>query len=44
METVTKYINDAVKSLGSDELKREGYTATEQAEIKQGLEYLQKAQ
>lgn len=44
MESVNKLINDAVRNLGSDELKREGYTATEQAQIKQGIEYLQKAQ
>lgn len=44
MESVNKLINDAVRNLGSDELKREGYTATEQSQIKQGIEYLQKAQ
>lgn len=44
MDSISKLINDAVKSLGSDELKQEGYTATEQAQVKQGLEYLQKAQ
>ena len=44
MEAVNKLINDAVRSLGSDELKREGYTATEQNQIKQGIEYMQKAQ
>ncbi len=44
MEAVNKLINDAVRSLGSDELKREGYTATEQNQIKQGIEYIQKAQ
>ncbi len=44
MESVNKLINDAIRSLGSTELKREGYTATEQSQIKQGIEYLQKAQ
>ena len=44
MESVNKLINDAIKQLGSTELKREGYTATEQNQIKQGLEYMQKAQ
>ena len=44
MESVNKLINDAIKSLGSTELKREGYTSTEQNQIKQGIEYLQKAQ
>ena len=44
MESVNKLINDSVRNLGSDELKREGYTATEQSQIKQGIEYLQKAQ
>lgn len=44
MESINKLINDAVRSLGSTELKREGYTATEQTQIKQGIEYLQKAQ
>lgn len=44
MESVNKLINEAVRNLGSDELKREGYTATEQNQIKQGIEYLQKAQ
>lgn len=44
MEAVGKLINDAVRTLGSDELKREGYTATEQNQIKQGIEYMQKAQ
>lgn len=44
MEAINKLINDAVRSLGSDELKREGYTATEQNQIKQGIEYMQKAQ
>ena len=44
MESVNKLINDAVRNLGSTELKREGYTATEQNQIKQGIEYLQKAQ
>ena len=44
MESINKLINDAVRNLGSNELKREGYTATEQSQIKQGLEYLQKAQ
>ena len=44
MESVNKLITDAVRNLGSDELKREGYTATEQSQIKQGIEYLQKAQ
>lgn len=44
MEAVGKLINDAVRTLGSDELRREGYTATEQNQIKQGIEYMQKAQ
>lgn len=44
MEAINKLINDSVRNLGSDEVRREGYTATEQHQIKQGLEYLQKAQ
>lgn len=44
MESINKLVNDAIRNLGSDELKREGYTATEQSQIKQGIEYLQKAQ
>lgn len=44
MDAINKLINDAVRNLGSDELKREGYTSTEQSQIKQGIEYLQKAQ